>query len=165
MSEEKENPVATVEPVKQAVMKTAIKASHTLATLCVSLTTFNEIKSLLAAANYNHTFLDNGNMIDMTGIGLIAGNSQTISPVVEVIVNGIVCRFDLHIQGTLNYEQVKELAYPNGGPENPSCTWRSPTGGSGILTRDADVYLEEGLIINMIDTGNAQNTQRKMDRV
>jgi hypothetical protein len=47
-----------------------IKQTHTLATLEVSESTFNEIKKLLLDAGYDHVFLDNEEIIDMQGIGI-----------------------------------------------------------------------------------------------
>lgn len=46
-----------------------MKSTHTVATLNVSKVAFDEIADLLRDAGYSHVFLD-GNVIDMTGIGL-----------------------------------------------------------------------------------------------
>lgn len=48
-----------------------LRVTHTFAVLPVSKETFNEIKRKLAEALYGHTFLDDGNTIDMHGIGLV----------------------------------------------------------------------------------------------
>ena len=47
-----------------------IKQTHTVSTLEISDSAFNEIKKLLLDAGYDHVFLDNEELIDMHGIGL-----------------------------------------------------------------------------------------------
>jgi len=47
-----------------------LRQTHTVATLEVSTSAYDEIKKLLEEAGYQHTFI--GDMIDMSGIGLVS---------------------------------------------------------------------------------------------
>lgn len=50
----------------------SLNVTHTFATLEVSDRTFKEIKRKLTAADYGHTFINDGKIIDMHGIGLVS---------------------------------------------------------------------------------------------
>lgn len=53
-------------------------ATHTVATLEVSESTYEEIAKKLREAGYGHVFLDDG-VIDMTGIGLVEEKTDAAS--------------------------------------------------------------------------------------
>lgn len=149
-------PVATVKPIKvegeQAeIIRTAIRASHTIATLEVSIGTYAEVKMLLKEAGYEHAF--DGDMIDMSGIGLVLPPAPTK---VDIFINGKPFSVPYH-EGKISYEEIRDLAFPDSDkPKFPSCTWRVKSSGlSGILYPGKGVMLEAGLILNITDTSNA----------
>jgi hypothetical protein len=51
------------------------RSTHTLAELEISPQAFDEIAGLLRAADYGHVFLEDGRLLDMTGIGLTRGTA------------------------------------------------------------------------------------------
>ena len=55
----------------------SLNCTHTFAKLEVSAKTFDEIKRKLESAGYDHTFLEDGNVIDMHGIGLVSFQRDT----------------------------------------------------------------------------------------
>jgi len=55
------------------------RATHTVAELEISPQAFDEIAGLLRAADYGHVFLEDGRLLDMTGIGLTR-RPETESP-------------------------------------------------------------------------------------
>lgn len=148
--------VATARPIKadeQDAITTAIRTSHTLATLEVSLTTFNEIKALFEEAGYDHVFLEDGKMIDMTGVGLVPPPTPDK---VDIFINGKPYSIP-YGDGNLSYQEIRDLAYPDSEyPKFPSCTWASKVSGqSGILYPGKGIMLENGLNITIVDTSNA----------
>ena len=148
--------VATARPIKaeeQEAITTAIRTSHTLATMEVSLTTFNEIKALFEEAGYDHVFLEDGKMMDMTGIGLVPPPDPEK---VDIFINSKPYSIP-YGEGELSYQEIRDLAFPDSEhPKFPSCTWRSKVSGqSGILSPNKGIMLEQGLIINIMDTSNA----------
>lgn len=54
-----------------------MKHTHTVAELAVSPDVWNEIADKLTLAGYDHAFLDNGKLIDMTGIGLVMEEEES----------------------------------------------------------------------------------------
>lgn len=151
-----DEPVATARPIKseeKEAITTAIRASHTLATLEVSLTTFNEIKALFKEAGYDHVFLEDGRMIDMTGIGIVPPPEPEK---VDIFINSKPYSIP-YGEGYLDYDEIRDLAFPDSEyPKYPTCTW-SVRGSdkSGILYPSKKIMLEAGLNITMMDTSNA----------
>lgn len=156
--QEEKQEVATARPIKaeeREAITNAIRASHTLATLEVSLTTFNEIKGLLENAGYDHVFLEGGKMMDMTGIGLAPPPEPDK---VDILINAQPFTIP-YGDGDLSYDEIRDLAYPDSEfPKYPSCTWRAGRGldqKQGILYPGRSIMLEQGLIFNIVDTSNA----------
>lgn len=53
---------------------------------------------------------------------------------------------------TIRYEDVRDLAGLKG---NPSCTWRTRDGRGGTLSPGNKVVVYEGMVFNIVHTGNA----------
>jgi hypothetical protein len=75
-----------------------LRTTHTLATLPVSKETYNEIKSKLVEAEYQHTFIKTGSgeMIDMQGIALV---EEVEVPEKECVRCG--CAFTAEFEGII----------------------------------------------------------------
>ena len=143
-----EQPAETIS--EPEAIKTAIRASHTLATLEISLTAYEEIKKLLLEAGYDHAF--DGDMIDMTGIGLVPPEKPDT---VDIFINSIPHTIPYGDDGYLTYEEIRSIVYPDAGTDSfPSCTWIFPSGGSGgIISPGKKVLLARGMRITMMYTG------------
>lgn len=128
------------------------RQTHTYAELEVSQETYAEIRHLLKEAGWDQAFMDDGG-IDMSGIGLVTAKSPEW---INFIVNGSESKTSWQKNAVISYDEIYGLVYPERGPGfNPTCTWRLPSGASGILAPGEEVSLEEGMKISMIDTNNA----------
>lgn len=65
-----DKPAYTVQKI-QAPARPRIRSTHTIVELEVSAAAYNEIRSSLEAAGYQHAFLEDG-VIDMSGIGVMS---------------------------------------------------------------------------------------------